>query len=316
MDSGILQPGDLQIVREIRSTSIPVTSVSSTNGTITYTASNNFYVGESVSIAGLISASGSDLSPYILVNALVSSADASSFRVNIPATPDSGGPIALTDGSVVATDTLDLSGGVTSNGQGALAAAGGISGTANQFTFAPLATPLPAGTTVGCKITGPGGAVIIAYDVQMVKFTTGTAVPITGCGGGNPPAAPMAPTVVAGESSATISWSAPASNGSPIDFYNIGYTSLSSFPAQLARPARGRGGRATTNTVVYPSSGDCFNVAFDRFTCTITGLPTGNYLFEVDAHNTFGDSAWSPSSSSTHVVHTPAPISTGPARDW
>ena len=310
MDSGILQPGDLQIVREIRSTSIPVTSVSSTNGTITYTASNNFYVGESVSIAGLISASGSDLSPYILVNALVSSADASSFRVNIPATPDSGAPIALTDGSVVATDTLDLSGGVTSNGQGALAAAGGISGTANQFAFAPLTTPLPAGTTVGCKITGPGGAVIIAYDVQMVKFTTGTAVPITGCGGGNPPAAPMAPTVVAGESSATISWSAPASNGSPIDFYNIGYTSLSSFPAQLARPARGRGGRATTNTVVYPSSGDCFNVAFDRFTCTITGLPTGNYLFEVDAHNTFGDSAWSPSSSSTHVVHTPAPIST------
>jgi prepilin-type N-terminal cleavage/methylation domain-containing protein len=164
-----------------------------------------------------------------------------------------------------------------------------------------------------------GGATVTTYVVQYssdsgVTWTTdsadavsGTGVTVTGLTNGSPyvfqvaavnaagtgpysatsasviPAtAPSAPTLVAGTSSGTVSWTAPSSNGSPIDFYRVSYST-----------------DGTTWTTATSSA--------TASPYVVTGLTTGtSYFFEVAAHNASGWGASGATSSSTLSATVPS----------
>ena len=152
MDNGTLNPTELSIVREIRPTSSLITSYIATANAVTYTAANNYYVGESISISGISDAK------YNLVNAIVTSATSTTFTV----TSNAGEIVAtpVTGARSVATDTVALV------------------GTVDQYSIVPF-TPLPAGTSSGYKIISQDGSQDIVFDVQMVSFAGAPAVPIS-----------------------------------------------------------------------------------------------------------------------------------------
>ena len=91
------------------------------------------------------------------------------------------------------------------------------------------------------------------------------------------PVAPAAPTVVAGNASASLSWVAPADNGSAINGYVV-----TPFVGSVAQPARTFASTATTQVV--------------------TGLTNGTtYTFRVAAKNAIGTGAQSAGSSAMTV---------------
>ena len=97
------------------------------------------------------------------------------------------------------------------------------------------------------------------------------------------PAAPAAPTATAGITSATVTWTAPASNGSPITGY-------------IVTPFRN--GVAQTP------------VTFDASTTTrtLTGLTAGaSYTFTVAAVNALGTGPTSPASAAVVPYTVPGP---------
>ena len=155
MDAGTLSSADLQSVRELASTSSPVTSVVATGTAVTYTAANTFVVGDSVTVSGL------NLAAYNITNAIVTAATATTFTIAsraaiIVATP-------TTTGVVLATDTLVLPGAEIT------------------YTIVPV-SPLPAGITTGVRITGPTGLIDTVYDMQMVSFAGAAAKPLIATG--------------------------------------------------------------------------------------------------------------------------------------
>ncbi len=99
------------------------------------------------------------------------------------------------------------------------------------------------------------------------------------------PASPAAPTATPGNGSATVSWNAPASNGSPITSYTV-----TPYLGTTAEPA----------TIVYgtpPST-----------STTIGGLTNGDtYTFTVTATNTVGNSSPSPASNAVTPSGTASP---------
>jgi Ca2+-binding RTX toxin-like protein len=292
MDSGILNSGELQIVREILPTSTPVTGLISDGVNTTYTARNNFFVGEEISIIGLTSTSAGNLSAYGSRNSVITAVTATTFTI-----ASSAGAIAqlsdITAGTAVGTDTLDLSGGSTLNVGGAgNVAGGGISGPSTQFTFTPISGTLPAGASVGCTMTDSvSGAITTLYDFQRVVFSDGVVKYfVTGCGTVATPSTPAPPTAVPGPDalSATVSWVAPLSNGAPIDYYIV----------EPSKVVNGRG------TVITGFTGTCAGqVAANLTTCTVTGLTAGdNVQFRVSAHNSAGTSPQSRASATILVA--------------
>ena len=155
MDSGAVNPGDLSIVREILPTSTPVTSYTADGNKVVFTAANNYYVGESISIFGITPAK------YNLVNAIVTAADATTFTVASNVTAVSS--TSVSGARAVATDTVALP------------------GTVDQYTIVPFMPSggLPAGTTSAYKIISQDGRQDIIYDVQMVSFAGAPAVAIS-----------------------------------------------------------------------------------------------------------------------------------------
>ncbi len=97
------------------------------------------------------------------------------------------------------------------------------------------------------------------------------------------PAAPAAPTVVAGDGRAQISWNAPSNQGSPILYYEV----LLSPGFQVSVPAAGDGSHSTT----------------------ITGLTNGaEYVAMVRAVNAQGASPWSQGSSVVRPFGPPSQV--------
>ena len=309
MDSGVVSPTDLRIVREILSTSTRVTGIAATGTEVTYTADNNFYVGEKISVSGLVSGS-TVLTAYQPRNAVITAVTPTTFKIASTA-PALTSPITgITAGTAVATDTLDLSGGLTADPGAAPNAVGGISGPESQFTFTRITGTLPSGATYGCTVTDSvSGNKMYVYDVEMVVFTNGSAKAIsTNCGGFDVPSAPAAPTAVAGQTKATISWIAPATNGAPIDYYTVDYYKrgfLNIWP----------------NTPTAYSAGTCSGTANNKqvagnvLTCEVTGLTANDWVrFEVRAHNAAGYSPASPNSNEVKVIAAGAKIN--PVLAW
>ena len=119
-------------------------------------------------------------------------------------------------------------------------------------------------------------ASIGAYTVQITTQVAAAGVPST----------PAAPTAVAGDGQVTLSWTAPADNGSPIDRYVV-----TPYRAGVAQTA------LTTTTAAT--------------TTTVTGLTNGvSHTFTVRAHNAVGDGLDSPPSNA--VVPTLPPTRFNP----
>jgi|GEM_PF-1607535 len=156
MDSGAVNPADLSVVREILPTSVAITSYTADGNNIVYTAANNYYVGESVSISGITAGQ------YNLVNAIVTASTPNTFTVasRAPQVAATTPPAAARS---VATDTVALP------------------GTKDQYTIVPFLPSggLPAGTTSAYKIISQDGRQDIIYDVQMVSFAGAPAVAIS-----------------------------------------------------------------------------------------------------------------------------------------
>ena len=103
------------------------------------------------------------------------------------------------------------------------------------------------------------------------------------------------PTVVSGNGSITVSWTAPADNGSAISAYTVRYSSDNG--ATWTTYTGGGSGSASGSSGASISSGA--NSASVATTITITGLQNGTtYLVQVQATNGNGNSVWSQSSSS------------------
>ena len=296
LESGQITPDKLQIVRELLPTSSAVTSVTSTVSNITYTASNNYYVGEFVTVAGLSATDGiTDMTPYNLNNVAVTGIGAGTFSVANTVSAPAVSATAVLAGTALPTDTLDLSGGSTVATVGTVpVAGGGISGPSNQFSFKKLTGTLPVGASWGCTVTdSSSGEVITVFDMEMVKFTTGAAVSIPNCGPLGVPSAPTNVVAVAENVGSVqdikLTWVAPNSNGSPIDYYSVQYLAA----------AQGGGGGGRGNSTNVPS-GTCsgqVSPALATTGCTVLGLTKQtSYTFTVAAHNAVGLGAYSQSS--------------------
>ena len=307
MDSGAVNPTDLTIVREILPTSTRVTAIAATSNSVTYTANNNFYVGEKISVSGLVAGS-TNLTAYQPRNAAITAVTPTTFTVASTAPALSAPVTGITAGYAVATDTLDLSGGLTADPGAVPNAVGGISGPESQFTFTKITGALPSGATYGCTVKDSvSGNTMYVYDVQMVLFASGSAKAIsTNCGGFDVPSAPTAVGAVAGPTSATITWVAPAStNGAPIDYYTVDYFKQT-FGLWLP---------ATYSTGTCSGTANNKQVAGNLLTCKVENLTANNNVrFQVRAHNAAGYSAASANSPSVTVMAAGAKIT--PTLTW
>ncbi|HYO39986.1 MAG TPA: peroxidase family protein [Nocardioidaceae bacterium] len=146
-------------------------------------------------------------------------------------------------------------------------------------------------SAAGVQVAHTGGLATNGTDtlrgVEQLRFDNGT--PVTTDDETVTIAAPAAPTIgaaTAGNAQATVRWTAPAANGSPVTGYEITATPAAGTPIV-------RGGFAATAT-----------------TATFTGLTNGtSYTFQVRALNRFGPGALSAASNAV----TPAAVAPAPA---
>ncbi|MEV0457279.1 fibronectin type III domain-containing protein [Catellatospora methionotrophica] len=149
--------------------------------------------------------------------------------------------------------------------------------------------PCPSGPAAGCFTTNadgtlsissmPGRAAVAAVNVTVVTRGVAGAAAYAYAA---VPAAPAAPTALAGVTSATVTWTAPAANGTPITGYTV-------------TPVK--------DGVVQPT------VTFDASTTTrtLTGLTAGaSYTFRVAATNALGTGPDSPASAAVVPYTVPA----------
>ncbi len=198
----------------------------------------------------------------------VASAGAASISWTAPG--DTGGA-AITGYTVLANP-----GGAscTTTGELSCTIAGLTNGTAYTFT-------VTATNAAGTGSPSAGSAAVVPAPVPAA-LSAPLVVPSTPVVPATVPGAPLRVGAARGHLSAVVSWSAPASGGSPITGYRV-----------VAAP----GGRGCTTT--------------DATRCTVTGLPNGRaFRFTVTAANAVGSG---PASAASLPV-TPAPVPGIPTR--
>jgi len=251
--------------------------------------------------------SGSSLSPITVVGIVTSSAVTTTTIQNgttSTASSADGSPGTATattagtlptapSGITVTPASGPIAGGgaVTIGGSNiAGASAIEIGTTAQQLAGTPITLlPCATGVTVGCFSVNANGTLAIA---SMPTVTSAATMSVTVVTQGvaaaasyvytSAPAAPAAPAATAGITSATVAWTAPASNGSAI----TGYT-VTPYKAGVAQTP------VTFNTTAT--------------TQTLTGLTAGSsYTFTVAAVNALGTGAASPASAAVTPYALPA----------
>ena len=147
--------------------------------------------------------------------------------------------------------------------------------------------PCPGAAAAGCFTSVGADLVVSAWPVRGSPATTSVTVVTSGvAAAGNyvyadRPATPATPTAVAGIASATLSWTAPAANGSPLTGYVV-----TPYLAGVAQTPQSFDASATSRT--------------------FTGLTTGSaYTFIVAAVNDYGTSAASAQSASVTPYQLP-----------
>ncbi|MEV6984399.1 fibronectin type III domain-containing protein [Sphaerisporangium sp. NPDC051017] len=227
-------------------------------------------------VVGIVTGSG--VTPVLIQGS--STATASSNDANpaiattttagtLPATP-SGVTLSSTSGTVSGGNAVTVGG---SNLTGATAIE--IGTTAQQRAGTPVVLPpCASGVTTGCFTANANGTLTInsmparsSPDAVTVTVVTHGVAGAASYSYTSTPAVPAAPTATAGVTSATVTWTAPASNGSPITQY-------------IVTPYLG--GVAQT-----PQTFDASTT-----TRTLTGLTAGaSYTFTVAAVNAVGTGA-------------------------
>ncbi|MGC5307411.1 fibronectin type III domain-containing protein [Micromonospora zamorensis] len=193
----------------------------------------------------------------------------------VPATAPSGVTVTPSQSSIAGGIAVTVGG---SNLTGATAITIGTTAE-QQAGTAVVLLPCISGPAAGCFTVNPDGTLgISSMPARSSPATVTVSVVTRGSAGSagyvyaSAPGAPATPTAAAGVTSATVNWTAPPDNGSPITGY-------------LITPIR--------DGVVQPT------LSFDASTTsrTLTGLTAGaSYAFRVAAVNAFGTSTASPAS--------------------
>ena len=149
-------------------------------------------------------------------------------------------------------------------------------------------TPTPA-TGLTCDVTGLTNGTAYTFKVKATNVV-GSSADSAASAAATPlgaPAAPAAPTVTRGNAQVTVTWVAPATNGSAITGYTV----------------------ATYAAGTLVAGKTCTPSPATALTCTVTGLTNGTeYTFKVKATNAIGSTE---SAASAAII--PAVAPTAPA---
>ncbi|MFJ6166724.1 fibronectin type III domain-containing protein [Micromonospora orduensis] len=263
--------------------------------TITCTNSNGpFDGGTSLPpITVLATVTGTGVTPSLIQTATVATSSSIDANPGYSTVATPVAPATAPSGVTVTPAQSSISGGiaVTVGGSNLTGATAITIGTAaeQQAGTSVLLLPCTSGPAAGCFTVNQDGTLgISAMPVRSSPATVTVSVVTRGAAGSttyvyaSAPGAPAAPTAVAGLGSATVSWTAPPSNGSPITGY-------------LVTPVR--------DGVTQPA------LAFDASTTsrTLAGLTVGSsYTFQVAAVNAYGTGPASPASAAVVPYSLPA----------
>jgi len=141
------------------------------------------------------------------------------------------------------------------------------------------------GSSSPLVVTGLSNGTAYTFTVTASNaFGSSTSDPSASVTPATAPSTPSAPTATRGDTQVSLSWSAPANNGSAITDYLVQYSSDS-------------GSNWTTFADGTSAS----------TTATVTGLTNGtSYVFRIAATNAFGTSAYSSASSAVTPAGVPA----------
>ncbi|MFI7591591.1 fibronectin type III domain-containing protein [Micromonospora sp. NPDC049359] len=251
--------------------------------TITCTNSNGPFAGGTSlpPITVVASVTGTGVTPTLIQTATVATSSSIDANPGFSSTATPVAPDAAPSGVTVTPAQSAITGGIAvtvggSNLTGATAITIGTPAE-QQAGTSVLLLPCTSGPAAGCFTVNQDGTLgISSMPARSSAATVTVSVVTRGAAGSanyvyaSAPATPATPTAVAGVTSATVSWTAPASNGSPITAY-------------LVTPIR--------DGVTQPT------LSFDASTTsrTLTGLTAGSsYAFRVAAVNAYGTSAASP----------------------
>jgi hypothetical protein len=232
----------------------------------------------STTVSGLINGTSYTFA-VTATNSAGTSAPSTPSNVVVPATvPGAPSGVTATAGNTAATVNWT-----------APASDGGAAITSYTVLASNGATVTVSGTTLTATVTGLTNGTSYTFTVTATN-SLGTGPPSAASNAVTPVAVPDAPTGVtasAGNAMATVSWSAPASNGSPITSY-----------------------------AVRSSAGNTVTVGASTLSTTVTGLTNGtSYTFTVRAVNAAGTSLASAPSNAVvpaTVPGAPTAVSAGP----
>ncbi|MBF9131694.1 DUF11 domain-containing protein [Plantactinospora sp. S1510] len=234
-----------------------------------------------VTIVGIVT--GSSVTPAIIQTQSMATASSSDANPGFSSSTTAGTVPATPSGITVTPATSTIAGGigVTVGGTNiAGATAIEIGTTAEQQAGTPVTLlPCQSGPAAGCFTVNGDGTLAISSMPSRTSAATVTVTVVTrGVAAAasyvytDRPATPTAPTATAGLASATVSWSAPSSNGSAITGY-------------IVTPTRNGVAQAP---ISYDAS---------TTTRTLTGLTVGaSYTLTVAAVNAIGTGTASPAS--------------------
>ncbi|MEU8168692.1 fibronectin type III domain-containing protein [Micromonospora sp. NPDC049004] len=253
--------------------------------TISCTNSNGPFPGGTSlpPITVVATVTGTGVTPALIQTATVATSSSIDANPGYSSATTPVAPATAPSGVTVTPAQSSIAGGiaVTVGGSGLTAATAITIGTAaeQQAGTAVLLLPCTSGPAAGCFTVNSDGTLGISSMPARSSAATVTVSVLTRGSAGSAsyvyasaPGTPATPTAVAGITSATVSWTAPASNGSPITTY-------------LITPIR--------DGVTQPT------LTFDASTTsrTLTGLTAGSsYAFRVTAVNAYGTGAASPAS--------------------
>ncbi|MCM3921831.1 putative Ig domain-containing protein [Frankia sp. AiPs1] len=263
--------------------------------TITCTNSNGpFTNGTSLTPITVVAiVTGASVTPAFVRSATTTTASATDANPGFAATATAGTIAATPTGIAISPTSGTISGGGAATVTGTNitgATAIEIGTTAQQQAGTPVVLlPCQSGPAAGCfTVNANGSLAISSMPARASAASVGVTVVTVGVAGvtsyvyTSAPATPVAPTATAGITSATVTWVAPASNGSTITGY-------------VVTPIRN--GVAQTP------------VSFDASTTTrtLTGLTAAaSYTFTVAAVNAVGTGAASPASAAVVPYALPA----------
>lgn len=253
--------------------------------TISCTNSNGPFVGDTslppITVAATVT--GAAVTPTLIQTTTVATSSSIDANPGFSTVTTPVAPATAPGGVTVTPDQSSVSGGiaVTVGGSNLTGATAITIGTAaeQQAGTSVLLLPCTSGPAAGCFTVNPGGTLgISSMPARSSPATVTVSVVTRGSAGSasyvyaSAPGTPTTPTAAAGVTSATVNWTAPPDNGSPITGY-------------LITPIR--------DAIVQPT------LSFDASTTsrTLTGLTAGaSYAFRVAAVNAYGTSTASPPS--------------------